>query len=184
MTGRIKSIGFESGFIQLENGSDAAFEFSDVLTYDRANLAVDQFVSFDIRRGTHAKAVNIVVEKQMLASRSGQKRRLPRSFRYLGFEQIGTSRAYRFEEVIPGEQKKVFIVTIDTGLFKKHRVGIQEGPALCLRLLMEVPDFSVVEPCSISDQDMLLHVARRPVVKNGSRTRTFSYIQGVGVRPH
>lgn len=182
MTGKIKSIGLESGFIKLENGSDAPFKFSDVLTYDLACLAVDQFVTFDIGRGVHAKAVNVVVQKQLSASRAEQKRVPDRSFRYLGFDHIGNCRNYRFEETTPGEHKNVFIVEIDTGLFKKHRVGIQEGPALCLRVLMEERVSEPTIHCSVSDQDMLQHVSRRPVLKNGPRTKNFSYVPGEGVR--
>lgn len=180
MTGKIKSIGVDSGLIEMENGTDAPFQLSDVLTYDRAGLAVDQLVSFDIGRGNRAKATNIVVRKPAISQqRAKDKRAVPRTYRYIGFEQLGASRAYSFEELAPGEHKKVCTVTIDTALFGKHGVGMQEGPALCLRLLMEGPDISA---CTISDEDMQLHVSHRPVCKNGPRIRKFTYTPGIGVR--
>ena len=182
MTGKIKSIGLESGYIHIEDGRDTPFKFSNVLAYDLATLAVDQCVTFDIGRGSHAQAVNIVVQKQTPFSPSEKKSNLPCSFRYLGFEHSENCRAYRFEEVIPGGQNRTFIVKIDTALFKRHRVGMQEGPALCLRLLMEETDIAEAESRSIDEHAMLVHAARRPVPKTGSRARNFSYTPGSGVR--
>lgn len=171
MTGKIKSIGLESGHILSEDGRDAAFDFSDVLTYDLPRLAVDQCVTFDIGRGAHLKAVNVIVQKQTPASSPSEKKRNPpRSFRYLGFEHRANSRAYRFEEVISGADKKLFVITIDMALFKRHRVGMQEGPAVCLRLLMAEPGVSESESCSIDDQTMIVHAGRRPALKTGLRT--------------
>jgi hypothetical protein len=50
--------------------------------------------------------------------------------RYLGFDQRVDARAYRFEIVKRGEAARHFIVTVEMALFLKHRVAIQEGPAL------------------------------------------------------
>jgi hypothetical protein len=51
--------------------------------------------------------------------------------RYLGFEQNQNVRGYRFDVVSKGDVTRQFIVTVDLGLFRTHRVGIQEGPNLC-----------------------------------------------------
>lgn len=52
-------------------------------------------------------------------------------------------------------------------LFTKHRVGIQEGPSLCLQLLIAALDASAssVEPLSpyaLTDPEMLVYLENRP----------------------
>jgi len=56
--------------------------------------------------------------------------------RYLGFEQLQNARAYRFDAISKGEATRQFTVTVDLGLFRTHRVGIQEGPSLCAHKLL------------------------------------------------
>ncbi|MCW5982561.1 MAG: cold-shock protein [Bryobacteraceae bacterium] len=182
MTGIIKSIGLDAGFIQLDDGRDLPFDFSAVLAYDLANLAAGQVVTFGLLRGAHPKAVDIVVQKRTDPSSSDPKRRSVRFLRYLGFEHVGNRRAYTFEEVVPGEQKKTYIVTTDVMLFKRHQVAMQEGPALCLRLLIQELDAGREPHCSLTDGEMLAHVARRPVPKTGAHAKRFSYTPGGGVR--
>jgi hypothetical protein len=55
--------------------------------------------------------------------------------RYLGFDELQSARAYRFDLVAKGDQTRRFVVTVDLALFGAHRVAIQEGPALCARKL-------------------------------------------------
>ena len=57
------------------------------------------------------------------------------SLRYVGFEQAQGIRSYKFERNRAGEDTEALIVTTDLALFTRHRVPIQEGPALCMRLL-------------------------------------------------
>lgn len=80
---------------------------------------------------------------------------------YMGFGQIGSLRTYRFRRVARGEKAREYLVNADLGLFARHHVGIQEGPALCLRLLSETPG-SRPTPESLTDTDMLAHLASRP----------------------
>jgi hypothetical protein len=55
--------------------------------------------------------------------------------RYLGFDQSGNMRGYRFDVLAKGSTTRHFVVTVDLALFRAHRVGIQEGPSLCARKL-------------------------------------------------
>lgn len=55
--------------------------------------------------------------------------------RYLGFDQKRTSRVYSFECMVEGKAPARYAVSVEMDLFLKHRVGIQEGPALCARKL-------------------------------------------------
>jgi len=50
--------------------------------------------------------------------------------RYLGFDQRGNSRVYRFDVQTDGRPMKEVSVTADMVVFRDHRVGIQEGPFL------------------------------------------------------
>jgi hypothetical protein len=54
--------------------------------------------------------------------------------RYMGFDQARNTRAYRFDVIGEGDVRH-FVISADLALFLKHRVGIQEGPALCMHKL-------------------------------------------------
>jgi cold shock CspA family protein len=172
MTGKINMLSSEnaSGFIMAENGLRVHFDSSAVLAYDAACLEVGQLVTFDLMNGHDRKAVNVCVHKQNITPLAAEKRRENPSLRYMGFEQTDSIRAYMFERVSPGETTRGYLVTTDLALFVKHHVGIQEGPALCLRLLMEelaAADEAAQPPWrrSLTDEDMLAHVASRPSPK-------------------
>lgn len=170
MTGRIKSLGAgnSSGFIRAENGESAYFDSRAVMEYDISCLAVGQTVTFDLEGGDHPKAVNVCVQKPHRATQAEARHQENTRPRYVGFEQREGLRAYRFEHTTPGERTKTFFVTTDLALFRKHRVGIQEGPALCLHLLVAELDAAGVEgralsQCSLSDRELLAYLASRPV---------------------
>lgn len=170
MTGRIKMLSGEnaSGFIKAENGLSVHFDSSAVLAYDAIRLAVGQLVTFDLEGGNCTKAVNVCVQRQHPVPHAEEKRLESIRLRYMGFEQSESIRAYRFERISAGTETKTFIVTTDLALFRKHHVGIQEGPALCLHLLtgeLNAADAAHRPPsqCSLTDRDMLAHLASRPV---------------------
>ena len=176
MTGRIKSLsdGGMFGHIAAENGLSVHFESSAVLAYDVTCLAVGQMVSFELERGGHPKALNVCVERLHHAPHPPDKHSERIHLRYTGFEQAGNIRAYRFERLLAGEETQTFHVTADLALFKKHRVGIQEGPTLCLDVLMA--DLRAADSTRLTsrlrpltDPDMLAHLASRPV--SGSKGR-------------
>ena len=50
--------------------------------------------------------------------------------RYLGFDQRQNSRVYQFDVRRDGRPTKQVSVTADIAVFRKHSVGIQEGPFL------------------------------------------------------
>lgn len=178
MTGRIKSLsdGGMFGHIAAENGLSVHFDSSAVLAYDVTCLAVGQMVSFELERGSHPKALNVCVERQHHTPHPPDKHSERIHLRYTGFEQAGNIRTFRFERLLPGEETQTFHVTADLALFKKHRVGIQEGPTLCLEVLMadlrgadSTRLSSRLRPRPLTDPDMLAHVASRPV--SGSKGR-------------
>ena len=80
-------------------------------------------------------------------------------------------RAYLFEGLEPGAEKRTFTVDADLALFTRHHVGMQEGPALCLHLLMEELEAEGTAAqasfnCSLSDRELLAYVASRPVPRS------------------
>jgi hypothetical protein len=55
--------------------------------------------------------------------------------RYVGFNQAKNIRTYKFDGVTEGETTTHFVVSADLALFVRYHVGLQEGPALCLKKL-------------------------------------------------
>lgn len=86
--------------------------------------------------------------------------------RYAGFSQAGGVREYRFRRIARGEEPREFIVNADMPLLAKHHVALQEGPALCLHVLLcqwavsGAPAASA--PHSLTESDLLAHLASRP----------------------
>jgi cold shock CspA family protein len=175
MTGRIKSLsaGSASGFIAAEDGLTVHFRSSEVLAYDLTSLSVGQVVAFDVQGGDCLRATNVCVLRQQHVADAPARRQHTFQLRYMGFDQTESIRAYRFQGAAPGEETKTYIVTTDLALFRKHRVGIQEGPALCLQALVaDLAGADSIPPPSrrvLTDQDMLAHLASRPAPAKKSR---------------
>lgn len=166
MTGRIKALsaGSASGFIRAENGLNVHFEPTAVLAYDAACLAVGQMVTFDLESGDCTEAVNVYVQKARPAAAAIVKGQEYLPLRYVGFEQRQSARIYKFDRRSPGEETATFSVTADLALFARHHVAIQDGPSLCLRLLMSALECSAASlPRVLTEGDLLAHIARRPV---------------------
>jgi cold shock CspA family protein len=184
MTGTIKrlDVASASGVITAEDGLMVRFCPSAVLTYDVPSLAIGQVVSFDLEGGRSPKALNIFVQRAPQAVHAQEKRLETTRYRYIGFEHRGNIRAYLFVGLAPGAEKRTFTVDADLALFTKHHVRMQEGPALCLHLLAAELDVAGAAAwtsfqCSLTDREMLAHLASQPVpqTKHGpKRTRPAS----------
>jgi len=161
-----------SGFIRADSGLNVYFDASAVSPPSGAALCAGQAVTFDLDDGKWPAAINVrLAAQQQAAPIAPQKTSAGDHLQYMGFEQTGSLRAYRFKRILRGEETREFIVNADLSLFVRHRVGIQEGPALSLRLLSAVPSCSppAAMPAvqALSDVDMLAHLARRPPVRPG-----------------
>ncbi len=70
-------------------------------------------------------------------------------FLYMGFSQEANIRSYRFHGIPPKEKgisppkAALYALRTDLSLLPRHRISIQEGPALCLRILIEALGDSV-----------------------------------------
>jgi hypothetical protein len=62
-------------------------------------------------------------------------------FLYKGFQQQANMRSYRFDGVVPKERPTKlarnleFLLRVDMTVLAEHRIRVQEGPTLCLRIL-------------------------------------------------
>ena len=141
MVGRISALGSATlfGIIKADNGLSVPFDRSQVMAYDMTGLAVDQLVSFDIENGASPKAMNVCVRKEQQAAVHNEGRNDPVRLRYMGFEQRGVARIYRFDQVAIGADAIHMVVEVPMALFTEFHVGIQDGPALCLNVLNACP---------------------------------------------
>ena len=137
MVGRISVLGSATlfGIIKADNGLSVRFDHAAVMAYDVSGLALDQLVSFDIENGASPKAINVCVRKEHHVPVRDEARHDPMRLRYMGFEQRGAARDYRFDQVSVGGDTIHLVVEIAMTLFTKFHVGIQDGPALCLHAL-------------------------------------------------
>jgi cold shock CspA family protein len=186
MTGTIKRLDLAgaSGVITAEDGLMVGFCPSAVLAYDVPSLAIGQVVSFDLEGGRCPKALNVFVQRAPEAVNAKEKRLEITRFRYIGFEHRGNKRVYLFEWLIPGTEKRTFTVDADLALFAKHHVGMQEGPGLCLHLLVEELDAEGTAArtsfqCSLSDREMLAYLASRPVPRAKHSSPRAQHASGV-----
>lgn len=175
MTGRIEVLDTVEtpGFIRSEDGLVVRFNLSEVAARYAGDLAVGQLVTFDLEKGNPPKAFNIKIEKRHYTTHGAEKRQQP--VRYLGFEQNGNIRNYKFERIAPGGERQAATVSTDMALFLTHQIGLQDGPALCLRLVtVELEDANPVNHLpfqrSLTDADMLAHLARRPAPERRNRS--------------
>jgi hypothetical protein len=95
-----------------------------------------------------------------------QERRSP-VLRYAGFDQTGDIRAYLFQRVVIAEKNKLIVVAAEISLFVKHRVRIQDGPALCLHVLtLELENLELSEVAAVrralTENDVVAYLASRP----------------------
>ena len=62
-------------------------------------------------------------------------------FLYMGFSQQANTRSFRFQGVVASKKpstsarKLEFLLTADMALLAEHRIRVQDGPTLCLRIL-------------------------------------------------
>lgn len=169
MTGKIESLGTEdgAGIIRAEDGVKVSFRMSEIVFGDHAtDVAVGQLVTFDMERGRFPRAFNIHVENR--SYRGQEKDKLWQSIRYLDYTQAGNIREYKFERRSQDGETVSAIVSADLSLFSRHKVGIQDGPMLCLKLVMaELENSNATSDSpfrrSLTDHDLLYHLASKPV---------------------
>jgi len=154
-----------AGAIRSDDGGSFDFAAAAVLAYDAASLATGQLVDFEADGSSPPKAVNVSVQQSAGVHISEDTYRDIRRPRYVGFDQQGCVRTYRFERFTPGRQTEYFSLDTDVALFSRHKVRLQEGPGLCLHLLtsaLAAMGAGELCPCSVTEEHVLAFLASRP----------------------
>jgi len=83
----------------------------------------------------------------------------------MGFDQAQNTRVYKFDGGAKETSAVRYAVSIDMALFLRHRVGIQEGPALCALKL--TADFEAQRrgEHALTNEDLAAYVAERTAAK-------------------
>ena len=137
-------------------------------------LVRGQLVSFELERSSPEFAVG-VRPREAHAPQNGS-RDLRREIRYQGFEQTHSVRSFRFQAWRSGEENEEAIVTVDLALFRRHGIGLQEGPGICLRFVeAEFAESGVTGKViwtrALSDEDILVHRAEQKTSKSSRKKR-------------
>jgi len=131
-------------------------------------LSVGGLVTFELKKGDDGVAIGVCAKDEAEANHIGESRL---EVRYQGFEQTNNVRSFKFQAWRTGEENQEAVVTVDLALLRKYGITIQEGPALCLRLVeAEIQQPNPYEPevwkRGLTDKEMMAHLAcRRPVKK-------------------
>jgi cold shock CspA family protein len=177
MMGKVKELVSERrlGFIQTDTGIRVCFVASAVVGKNFDFLTVGQNVSFDLERGGYKgqNAVNVLPEDPPRKT-APRDHEATMQLQYLGFDQIGNIRQYRFDGIARGAETRHFAVDADLALFARHRVSMQEGPTMCLRLLTAELPITAGQPNvsrQLTDADMLSYLSTRavPAVRKAPR---------------
>lgn len=127
-------------------------------------LAEGRLVTFELEKGSPAMATGVCV-KGTGESSPGNQNQSAREVRYRGFEQTKNIRSYKFQTWQSGEENQEAVVTVDLELFRKHGITLQEGPALCLKLVQteaqQPGSGETVWKRALTDHEMLTHLALR-----------------------
>ena len=81
--------------------------------------------------------------------------------RYMGFDQTRNTRVYRFDCKAADKSVTQCGISVDIALFSMHRVGIQEGPALCALKLTANFEAQHRGDDVLTNDDLLAYVAVR-----------------------
>ena len=177
MTGRIEALATpdKPGRITTNSGpSRFHFTYREP-TGKTDGLAMGRLVTFELEKGSPEIAVSVRPKESEEPSPGDEK--APREIRYQGFEQTRNIRSYKFQAWRSGEENQEAIVTVDMVLFRKHGIGIQEGPGLCLRIVeAEFQEPGRLETTiwkrALTDKEMLAHLAFQSTSKSSRKKRT------------
>lgn len=163
MSGTIVALapGTRTGTIRAEDGSRIAFSAAVILG-DFDTLAVGDWVSFDVDPARpHQGAVNVFRQPVGAGALSRKPDALP-DLRYMGFSQQANVRSYRFDVLAANRLVQQHVVTVDLALMMKHRICVQEAPALCLRkLAADLKDPRNSEPHELGDDELFAFASSR-----------------------
>jgi hypothetical protein len=156
-----------SGAIRSEQGENFDFDLAGVLTYDAAGLAEGKFVHFQPAGRSPCKAINVSLEPPAAVHPGAERYKEITQLRFVGFRHLENLRRFRFERITPGGPTQCFEVAANLALFHTLRIAIQEGPALCMRVIADELEagrkWEDLALLSLTEQHMRNYLANRPV---------------------
>lgn len=156
MTGTVIRVSSKSGLIKADSGKVLFFKKSAVLEPGFDSLDRGHPVTFDVDVENQRIAVEVLRHFEWGPDNppleSGGK---PPHLRYMGYEQEGNMRSYRFVAVSEQGRTVIFRIDAPMDLLAEHRVRIQDAPELCLRALE-----SELTPADWSAREPLVHVLK------------------------
>lgn len=103
----------------------------------------------------------------------------------MGFDQEQNTRAYKFDLVYKDRPAFRLVITADLLLFVKHRIGLQEGPALCARKLSATPDGVRQSRHQLTNEDLLEYAsARTAAQERKAASRKVGFRRRAAGAPH
>jgi hypothetical protein len=168
------------GTIHAEDGRHLPFSTDAVWPYDLTRIGVGQVVSFELSR-SDGSVMNVRREPEPLVS-ALKTSPTTGHLEYQGFEHVANTRAYQFQRRVTAHPTEHFVVRVELSLLAKHRIGLQEGPAICGRMLTEelkalgglpAPEQTRV----LTEQDLLIYFVPRAVIPPRSRRTGFPHLR-------
>jgi hypothetical protein len=154
-----------SGAIRSETGVNFDFDLAGVLTYDVAALAEGKFVHFQAAGRSPCKAINVSLEPTAAVHPGIDRNKEITQLRYIGFRHLDNLRHFRFERISPGAPTQCFEVAANLAMFPTFRIAIQEGPALCMRVIAAELEsgrrWEDLASCLLTEQHMQDYLANR-----------------------
>ena len=130
-------------------------------------LAEGKFVHFQAAGRSPCKAINVSLEPPAAVHPGADRYKEITQLRYVGFRHLENLRRFRFERITPGAPTQCFEVAANLALFHTLRIAIQEGPALCMRVIADElesgSNWEDLASCLLTEQHMRDYLANRPV---------------------
>lgn len=156
-----------SGAILSEEGVHFDFDLAGVLTYDVGKLAEGKLVHFQAAGRSPCKAINVSIEPPAMVHPGAERFKEITQLRFVGFRHLDNLRRFRFERITPGGPTQNFEVSANLALFHTLNIAIQDGPALCMRVIAAELEagrqWEDLALSSLTEQHMRDYVASRPV---------------------
>ena len=116
---------------------------------------------------TPCKAINVSLQPPAAVHPGADRYKEITQLRYVGFRHLENLRHFRFERITPGAPTQCFEVAANLALFHTLRIAIQEGPALCMRVIAAELEagrnWEDLACCPLTEQHMRDYLASRPV---------------------
>lgn len=93
------------------------------------------------------------------------------NFVFTGFQQTDNMRRFCFEAVLADRSRRAYVVTADIGLLRKHMIGLQDAPLICLHLLEDNGETTVPNHQMFTEEQMRRYAADRSAKKEASAAK-------------